>query len=264
MTCALDLDRPWATEPASVVRFVPEVDDERGMVWLRRAAAFVLVAGLVACAGESGSAPADPTQLPPGVTQPAPGSSGGTTGSSVVGGATPATTDVDGIEPDHVVAPDEAAVPTTALPATTTTRQRLPGFGEVEIEVHRVDGQVVSWCLLLAETPEQTQRGLMEVTDPELGGYDGMLFRFDGERTGSFYMRNTPQPLEIAYVAPDGVVVDIIRMEPCADVDGCPATYAPSAPYQRTIEIPVAAGGAAALGLDQGSSVVDTGALCSA
>lgn len=244
------------------MRFVPEVDDERGMAWLRRAAAFVLVAGLVACAGESGSAPADPTQLPPGVTQPAPGSSGSTTGATVAGAA-PTTIDVDGIEPDHVLAPDDAVVPTSALPVTTT-RERLPGFGEVEVEVHRVDGQIVSWCLLLAETPEQTQRGLMEVTDPDLGGYDGMLFRFDGERTGSFYMRNTPQPLEIAYLAADGAVVDIIRMEPCEDVEGCPATYAPSAPYQRTIEVPVAAGGAARLGLDQGSSVVDTGSVCSA
>jgi uncharacterized membrane protein (UPF0127 family) len=246
------------------MRLVPDVDDERGMAWLRRAAAFVLVAGLVACAGESGSAPADPTQLEPGVTQPAPGSSAGaaSTVPSAGGGATPTTVDVDGIEPDHVVPPDEAAVPTTALPVTTT-RERLPGFGEVEVEVHRVDGEIVSWCLLLAETPAQTQRGLMEVTDPDLGGYDGMLFRFDEDRTGSFYMRNTPQPLEIAYIAADGAVVDIIRMEPCADVDGCPTTYAPSGPYQRTIEIPVAAGGAAALGLDQGSSVVDTGAVCS-
>lgn len=235
------------------------------MGWLRRAAVFVLVAGLVACAGESGSAPADPTQLPPGVTQPPPGSgsTGATTGSSAVEGATPTTVDLDGVEPDHVVAPDDAAVPTTALPVTTT-RQRLLGFGEVQIEVTRVDGEVVSWCLLLAETPAQTQRGLMEVTDPGLGGYDGMLFRFDGDRTGSFYMRNTPQPLEIAYVAGDGTIVDIIRMEPCEDVDGCPATYAPSAPYQRTIEVPVAAGGAAALGLEQGSTVDDTGTVCSA
>src|SRR5215207_2825636 len=100
------------------VRFVPGVDDEQGMAWLRRAATFVLVAGLVACAGESGSAPADPTQLPPGVTQPAPGSS--TSGSPAPGVATPTTADVDGVEPDHVESPAEAAVPTTALPVTTT------------------------------------------------------------------------------------------------------------------------------------------------
>jgi uncharacterized membrane protein (UPF0127 family) len=242
------------------MRFVPEVDDERGVAWLRRAVTVVLVAGLVACAGESGSAPADPTQLPPGVTQPSPGS-GATDATD--GGATPATTDLDGLEPDHVEPPDEAATPTSALPAATTTRHRLPGFGEVEIEVQRVDGQVVSWCLLLAETPEQTQRGLMEVTDPDLGGYDGMLFRFDSERQGSFYMRNTPQPLEISYLAADGAPVGIIRMEPCADVEGCPTTYAPTAPYLRTIEVPIDAGGVAALGIEPGSRVTDTGAVCS-
>jgi uncharacterized membrane protein (UPF0127 family) len=246
------------------MRFVPDVDDERGMAWLRRAVVVLLVAGLVACAGESGSAPADPTQLPPGVTQPPPGSgsTGATTAPSVVDGATATTADLDGIEPDHVVAPEESAVPTTALPVTTT-RRRLPGFGEVLIEVQRVDGEVVSWCLLLAETAEQTQRGLMEVTDPELGGYDGMLFRFDRELEGSFYMRNTPQPLEIAYLDADGAPVAIVRMEPCADIEGCPLTYAPGGPYVRTIEIPVGAGGAAALGIEEGSRVVDTGQVCS-
>src|SRR5688500_4648169 len=93
------------------MRFVPEVDDERGMARLRRAVVVVLLAGLVACAGESGSAPADPTQLPPGVTQPPPGS-GGTSGTATAGGgATPTTVDLDGTEPDHVPPPDEAATP---------------------------------------------------------------------------------------------------------------------------------------------------------
>ena len=90
-----------------------------------------------------------------------------------------------------------------------------------------------------------------------------VLERFDSERTSSFYMRNTPQPLEIAYLDAGGAPVDIIRMEPCADVEGCPTSYAPSAPYVRTIEVPIAAGGAAALGIEPGSRVVDTGFVCS-
>ena len=138
----------------------------------------------------------------------------------------------------------------------------LPGFGEVEVEVTKVDGQVVSWCLLLAETPAQTSRGLMEVTDPDLGGYRGMLFRFDSSREGGFYMRNTPQPLMIAYLDEGGAPVTIVRMEPCGDVDGCP-TYPPTAPYRWTVEVPVAAGGVAALGIEPGAVLTDTGRTCS-
>src|SRR5688500_18956785 len=138
---------------------MPEADDEVSMHRLRRAAVVVLVAGLLACAGQAGSGPADPTPLDPGETQ-------GPVTSAPVEGATPTTQDGDGIVPDHVEAPDPAGVPATAVPATGTTRTPLPGFGEVAVEVRRVDGEVLEWCLLLAETPAQTQRGLMEVTDP--------------------------------------------------------------------------------------------------
>ena len=129
------------------------------------------------------------------------------------------------------------------------------------MEVQRVDGRIVSWCLLLAETSEQTQRGLMEVTDPDLGGYDGMLFRFEADHDGGFYMRNTPQPLSIAYLDADGELVSISRMEPCADVDGCPTSPA-GGPFRRTIEVPIDAGGVAGLGIEPGAVVVDTGRAC--
>lgn len=242
------------------MRFVPDIDDDRGMRWLRRGVMAVLVAGLAACAGESGSAPADPTLLDPGVTQPLPSAPAGAAPTTAAAAGPTTTADLDGVLPDRVEGPDSGAVPGTAQPRTTT-RQPLPGFGEVLVEVTKVDGQVVSWCLLLAETPAQTARGLMEVTDPELGGYDGMLFRFDAPRDGGFYMRNTPQPLVIAYLDEDGRPVDILRMEPCGDVDGCP-TYPPEGPYVRTIEATAATGGVEALGITDGAVVRDTGATC--
>jgi uncharacterized membrane protein (UPF0127 family) len=125
-----------------------------------------------------------------------------------------------------------------------------------------VDGEVVEWCLLLAETSAQTQRGLMEVTDPELGGYDGMLFRFEEPHDGGFYMRNTPQELDIAYLDTAGEVVSRTTMTPCEDVEGCPS-YPAGGPFVRTVEVPVAAGGLAGLGIDDGAVVVDTGRTCS-
>lgn len=240
-------------------RLVPDIDDERSMARLRRAAGAVLIAGLVACAGESGGVPADPTVLDLGETQgtlTVPGGGGG-------GAAVPTTVDLDGREPDAIEPPDPAQVPATAVPTPAPDRTPLPGFGEVLAQVRTVDGRTLEWCLLLAETTAQAQRGLMEVTDPELGGYDGMLFRFPSEVTGGFYMRNTAQPLSIVYLDADGGVVSIAEMVPCEDVEGCPS-YPADGPFQRTIEVPSAAGGVAALGIEPGAVVVDTGQVCPA
>jgi uncharacterized membrane protein (UPF0127 family) len=148
-------------------------------------------------------------------------------------------------------------------PAETTTVERTPlaGFEDVVVEVEQADGSVLRWCLLLAATSAQHARGLMEVTDPALGGYDGMLFRFDEERDGAFWMRNTPLPLSIAYVDADGETVSTARMEPCADSPDCPP-YPPEGEYRWAVEVPVAAGGVGRLGLPDGR-LVDTGQPCS-
>ena len=204
-------------------------EDPRALTWLRRISVVLLVAGFVACAEEAGSGPADPTLLPTGVTQPPVGSTGAQGASS----------------------------------GTSVERTPLPGFGEVVVEVTKVDGQVVSWCLLLADTPELRQRGLMEVTDPALGGYDGMLFRFDEPTQGGFWMRNTPQPLSIAYIAADGSLVQALEMAPCENSPDCPS-YPPSGPYQWTIEVPSSRGGVAALGVQSGAVVRDLRQPCSA
>ena len=73
----------------------------------------------------------------------------------------------------------------------------------------------------------------MEVTD--LQGYSGMVFVYDEDVAGGFYMRNTPTPLSIAWIAADGEVVTITDMEPCEDREGCP-TYSPDGPYRYAIE----------------------------
>jgi uncharacterized membrane protein (UPF0127 family) len=240
------------------------------MARMRRTAP-VLLASLLALAplgacGDDGDG--DGAQEPS--TDTADHSTSSTDGSTSSSGSrpelTPPTTeDLDGIEPDVIEPPPIGGVPAASAPTPSDRRVALPGFGEVVVQVRTVDGEVVEWCLLLAETPAQTQRGLMEVTDPELGGYDGMLFRFEAEHDGGFYMRNTPQSLEIAYLGEDGGVVAIREMEPCEDVEGCP-TYPSGGAYLRTIEVPVAAGGVVALGItdDAGVEVVDTGRTCAA
>lgn len=120
-------------------------------------------------------------------------------------------------------------------PPGDPSRVPLDGFDEVALTVDPGDGSgLLAWCLLAAATEAQRARGLMEVTD--LQGYSGMAFLYDTDVTNGFYMRNTPTPLSIAWIAADGTVVSTADMDPCEDRDGCP-TYQPAGPYRSAIEV---------------------------
>jgi uncharacterized membrane protein (UPF0127 family) len=138
------------------------------------------------------------------------------------------------------------------LPAGRTP---IDGFGSVAYRVQGGPGvpgeEATERCALLAATSEQHQRGLMGRTD--LGGYDGMLFRFDADTTTSFYMKDTLIPLSIAWFDADGLFVSATDMEPCPDRVGCP-TYGAAAPYRYALE--VAKGGLPALGIGPGAQLV--------
>jgi uncharacterized membrane protein (UPF0127 family) len=138
------------------------------------------------------------------------------------------------------------------------SRTAMAGFGETRVTVHTAD-KLLTWCLLLAAKAEQRARGLMQVKDPTLGGYNGMLFRYDTDVTESFWMRNTPMPLSIAYLSGDGQIVTTADMEPCSDSPDC-RDYPAAGPYRFTIEVPQ--GNLATLGIVKGSTVVDDNAPC--
>lgn len=116
-------------------------------------------------------------------------------------------------------------------------RQRLEGFGEIRVVVTAADGDEHEACLLLAESSDQRQRGLMEVTDTTLGGYDGMLFDFGRESSSGFWMRNTPMALSIAFFEAAGSLVSTADMEPCGDMPSCPV-YPAGGIYRYAVEAP--------------------------
>jgi uncharacterized membrane protein (UPF0127 family) len=100
------------------------------------------------------------------------------------------------------------------------------------------DGTTTEWCLLVADDADERGRGLMFVTDPALGGYDGMVFAYPEPVEGAFWMRNTRLPLTITFVAADGRPVGTRTMEPCPDeAPSCP-TEGPDGPYRWAIEVP--------------------------
>ena len=142
--------------------------------------------------------------------------------------------------------------------ASAPPRTRLDGFGETKISVARA-GSFLEWCLLLAANDQQRARGLMQVTDPKLGGYDGMLFHYHDDASEPYWMRNTPLPLSIAYLNRDGFIVSTADMAPCEDRDDCP-NYPATGPYRFTIEVPQ--GRLPALGIVEGAKVTDLEAPC--
>ena len=124
-------------------------------------------------------------------------------------------------------------------------RSVLRGFGQVRGTITDASGRVCEVCLLAATDEAQRARGLMTVTDPELGGHDGMVFAYDGEVSGAFWMRNTPMPLSIAYFDAAGRFVSSVDMAPCADRPDC-RSYPAAGPFAYALEVP--AGGLAELG----------------
>lgn len=165
--------------------------------------------------------------------------------------------------------PDEARPPTgnpsgatTVVPGTSAAdgRRPLDGFGQAAVTITGPDGDTCTACLLLADTAATRQQGLMEVTDPGLGGFDGMLFRYDAPVDGAFWMRNTRLPLSIAYLDERGSFVSSTDMAPCPDATAdadCPR-YPAEGPFTFAVEVPQ--GGLADLLLVKGSTLqVDPG-----
>ncbi len=64
----------------------------------------------------------------------------------------------------------------------------------------------------LAIRPAEMQRGLMERRD--LGRDDGMIFLYDRPQRMSFWMRNTPTPLDIGFFRTDGTLAEVYALHP--------------------------------------------------
>ncbi len=200
-----------------------------------------LLGGLVAVAlllGACGSSSDDSSGSSPS------GSSGSSGSASADGSTTVSTTTIPLGPPTSALSeePDEGPFAPGRTPLT--------GFGEIEVRiVDGPDGEPIIICVLVADTPEEQQRGLMHVTD--LGGYDGMLFQFGTDSTGGFWMKDTLLPLSIAYLAEDGSVVSTADMDPCPEGEPCPS-YPADDLYWSALE--VEQGGLDELGLVEGST----------
>jgi len=132
--------------------------------------------------------------------------------------------------------PRDAAPPPPATPAVAAVA--LP-------QAVLPDGFTIR--LELAETPEEVANGLM--FRPSLPADRGMLFLFAQQRVPSFWMKNTLIPLDLVFLDPSGVVVDVVADVPPCSADPCP-TYSPHAAALAVLEI--GAGSARAHGIEPG------------
>jgi uncharacterized membrane protein (UPF0127 family) len=197
-----------------------------------RSAALVLIAiALVACADDDDAS---------STTTAAVALSTSTSTTSTT--SPPSTTDAETIAPPASTAPTSSTAPsmsssspTTVASTTAAAGAVVPeGFEQVAATATAADGTVCELCLWVAATGDQRARGLMYVTD--LGGPDGMLFRYDSPHSSAFWMKNTVMPLSIAFFDQGGAYLDAFDMAPCS-ADPCPLYPTPEN-FVNAIEVP--------------------------
>lgn len=80
------------------------------------------------------------------------------------------------------------------------------------LTINKADGSSVSVKAEIADTDESRQFGFME--REKIPDGTGMLFVFDRDQILSFWMKNTPHPLSIAYIDSRGKIRNIYDMTP--------------------------------------------------
>lgn len=140
------------------------------------------------------------------------------------------------------VAAEASADAQTAAPST----HPVSGLRVIPLTVESAGG-THRFSVEIADTPEAQRRGLMFRT--ELAPDEGMIFPYDGTRAQSFWMKNTPLPLDIIFIGPDGRISNIAAMTTPYSLD---SVYSVGA-VLGVLEL--AGGRAAELGIEPGDKV---------
>jgi uncharacterized membrane protein (UPF0127 family) len=90
------------------------------------------------------------------------------------------------------------------LPVLSACSSRLPKVRLV------IGGQ--SFSIEVARTEEQKRRGLMN--RKSLGRREGMIFLYGSDQHLSFWMKNTPLPLTLAFLSKEGEILQIEQLKP--------------------------------------------------
>ena len=97
----------------------------------------------------------------------------------------------------------------TAAGTAAAANHPISGLRVVPLTVTSGDERI-GFKVEVADTPESQARGLMFRT--ELGDFEGMIFPYGGVTAQSFWMKNTPLPLDIIFIGPDRRISNIAAM----------------------------------------------------
>lgn len=100
-----------------------------------------------------------------------------------------------------------------------------------ELAIICKDGRQVKLVAEIADTEETRSRGFME--REEIPDGTGMIFIFDRDQILSFWMKNTPHPLSIAYIDSSGKIRDIYHMTPLSM-----ASWSSTVSVRYALEVP--------------------------
>jgi uncharacterized membrane protein (UPF0127 family) len=119
-----------------------------------------------------------------------------------------------------------------AAPAGGTLAPSEP-FARDTVELQAPGGRAVSVPVYVADEPRTRRRGLME--RDSLPAAAGMLFTYQRDSRGGFYMKNTEIPLSIAFYDVSGRILEVLRMQPCT-AEPC-QVYDPGVAYRGALEV---------------------------
>jgi len=142
--------------------------------------------------------------------------------------------------------PQGAAETAPNAVAATPATHPVSGLAVVPLSVTS-KGKRHAFAVEVAQTPQAQARGLMFRT--ELGPNEGMVFPYSAPQMLSFWMKNTPLPLDIIFIGADGKIVNIAAMTTPYSLDSVSST----GPAMAVLEIP--GGRAAELGIAPGDTV---------
>ncbi|MFN2099772.1 DUF192 domain-containing protein [Altererythrobacter sp. MF3-039] len=151
--------------------------------------------------------------------------------------------------PQSATTPADAS---TGQPATSSEVLPLDAkhpISGLDIIIAKIDSgeENYGFEVELASTPEAQTRGLMFRT--ELGDFEGMIFPSEFPIPRSFWMRNTPLPLDLIFIGEDRKIRNIAAMAEPYSLDSIPS----DGPVIAVLEI--RGGRAAELGIEPGDTV---------
>lgn len=101
--------------------------------------------------------------------------------------------------------PQQGTEPAPTPEATATTHP-VSGLQVITLTI-KSGGKVLDFQVELAASQQEQARGLM--FREKLGDFEGMIFPTDPPRSRSFWMRNTPEPLDLVFVGLDNRILNI-------------------------------------------------------